>query len=224
MKKNLPLLVIASVLSFSTIARASTLTVNLGLTGSDLVFSDGGTLAPDQNLIGNPRLTLDHNAVIITPPATVSNFYIRPSGSIYGNSFLSVYGLPDAGQATFTNLPGQNLLGFTWGTIDDYNTLVITDTRNVQYTITGSTVLAFIVGSINHTTQSDVIFNDAYADIKTAVFKSTNNSFEVANLQDPSPNAVPLPPSLSLFAIAILGLVAAAYKRTHSTTYTQGMI
>lgn len=194
-------------------AHASLLDIGLGSTSSSISYSTGGVLSPDVDMVGDPRLVLNNNASIVTVPVSPNpNLFIQPSGSIYGNGFLVVAGLPSptTGMATFTETPNNNKLGFTWGTIDDYNSLIITDSRNVTYTITGTDILNQLLGSINHITQNDVLLTDNFGTIKTAVFESiNNNSFEIANIQDaPLPSAVPLPGALPLFGAAFLGMFA----------------
>ncbi len=199
------LFTIATVAFFGMVgaANASTLDVQLGSTGSDLSYSTGGTLSPNINLATTSGLTLDTNSQIINPVSSSPGNYKAPTGPIFDNNYLAVLGVPTTGQATFTLAGGQSNFGFTWGSIDTYNTLILTDSRNVTYTITGTNLLAQIAGSVNGTTQSDVIFSDAFGTIKSAVFQSTENAFEVANLGQ---SAVPLPASFPLFAAAFLGL------------------
>ena len=187
------------------VAQAVTIDIDLGPTANDLTYTSGGTLQPDVNL-DSSGLVLNHNAFIVSPPTTIVDIYVQPTGPLFDNNYLAVLGIPDTGMATYTQLINQHVIGFTWGTIDTYNTLVLKDSRNVSYTITGANILSHLVNPVPGTTQADVIFTDELFAIKTAIFTSSGNSFEVANLQDPTNLTTPLPATLPFFASALLAL------------------
>jgi hypothetical protein len=199
--KTILALATLAVLGFAGAANAATVGVTLGSASNTESFGAGSMLSPSINLATAGSLSLS-NATIVNPTSTVANQYIAPTGSIYQNNYLAVFG--GGGLATYTLSPNQNTFSFTWGTIDDFNTLTVTDSRNVSYTITGSTILANIGGSVNHTTQSDVSISDAFGAITKVQFGSSQNSFEVANFGS---SAAPLPAALPLFGAAFLALV-----------------
>jgi len=189
-------------------AHASTINVTLGNTSSDLSFSAGTPIpSPNLNLAASGSgLVLNNNAQIIMPPTTVLNQYIQPSGSLFGNNYLAVLGRPSTGIATFTLAAGVNEFSFTWGTIDAYNTLILEDSRNISYTITGAAILNRIANSVAGTTQTDVTFYSPFGSIISAQIESSDNAFEGANFSAIDPSPVPLPPTLPLFAAALIGL------------------
>jgi len=214
MKKTLLLALMLA--GFSSAAHAATLDILLGTTSSDQTYSFApGTLHPNLDLttLAQPSQLALSNAAIINPASSASGLYAQPNGTLFGNNYLAVFGSPVGGTATFTLASGQHEFGFTWGTVDTYNTLVLTDSRNVQYTITGSDVIARIGGlSGADSTQADVVFNDPLGTIVTAELFSSSNSFEVGNFSSLQ-SAVPLPASAGLFMVALAGLFMFALRR-----------
>ncbi|MFY9288215.1 MAG: VPLPA-CTERM sorting domain-containing protein [Alphaproteobacteria bacterium] len=192
----------------ATSAKAATIQIDLGATALDVNYSiTGVAISPniDISMLGSALVRT--NAFIIDPPVTVISHYIKPSGSLYGDNYLAVKGVPTVGSAVFSLSSLSNNydnFGFTWGTIDHYNTLLLTDSRGVTYSVTGSDILALISGSIAGTTQSDVNFTTKMGTIITAAFLSTENSFEVGNFAA----HMPLPAALPLFGMGLLGLAA----------------
>jgi hypothetical protein len=214
MKKFLSMAAIAAfgLLGLPGVAHASY--EDISLTSTDGVFSfasSSNSLSPNVNLTtaeGSGQLVLNANSAIYTSSNSTAT---APTGTLFGGNFLAVMGDTGEGMSTFTMSPGQSGFGFTWGTIDDYNTLTITDSRGYTFTITGSELLSAISG-VDHTTQSDVEISDAFGTITSAVLTSTQNSFEVANFSQTA-SAVPLPAALPLFGAAVLGLGLIAYRR-----------
>ena len=212
--KRILTLAAAAFFGLSGVAHAALLDVSLG-DGSTFTFSNSsGSLAPNVDLgsIPSSDLILDGNSQIVS--GSVSGQYAQPTGGIFGGKYLAVLG---GSSATFTNGGGGlglSSFGFTWGSIDDYNTLTLTDSRGVSYTITGADILGAIAGSVTGTTQADVSFSDSFGNIVNAVLSSTSNSFEVANFEKSS--AVPLPPALPLFTMALMAIGFVAYRRKTS--------
>jgi hypothetical protein len=199
------LLTLAGIAFFSLagFAQAATLQVTLG---PSLSYGSGSPLSPNIDLNTYSGLVLNSNAQVL-PSASPPGPYVIPSGPMFDNSFLSVYGAEQStppgtqGTATFTLTPGNNLFGFTWGTIDHYNTIVLTDSNSHTFTITGADILNHIAGSHDGQTQNDVDFFDPFGTIVTAVLSSAKDSFETANFEQ---SETPLPPALMLFGTALL--------------------
>ncbi|MFY9288216.1 MAG: VPLPA-CTERM sorting domain-containing protein [Alphaproteobacteria bacterium] len=204
MKKFLSLAALL-LLAFAGSAQAATIEVILGNTSVDKTYGVGGSIpTPNIDLSTYGGLVLT-NSVIVNPASSLAGQYAQPTGPIYQNNYLSVFG---GGNTIFTLAPNQSSFGFTWGTIDTYNALLLTDSRGVVYTITGAEVLSNIVGSINGTTQTDINFLSPLARIISAQLISTQNSFEAANFSQLVGSAVPLPAALPLFGMGLLGLAA----------------
>ena len=129
------------------------------------------------------------------------------------NNFLAVLGTGNPGSATLTLAANENTFGFTWGSVDTWNTLTITDSRGVSYSITGSDILAQLGNPTpgKQNTQTDISFTDPYGKLISAQFASTDNAFEAGNFSETS--ATPLPSSALLFGTALMGLAAFAYRR-----------
>ncbi len=216
---------VVTVFGFANVAEASGIDIDLGNTSSAVTYASDATLSAynsaNIDLLNTSSLTLTGGAQIVNPPATVSGQYVQPSGSIYGSnggSFVSVYG---GTSATFgISLSGNTTsFSFTWGTIDTYNTLTLTSSNGTVYTITGTELLnqmpGYVPGTVNSGLQSDVDFIDtAGTSILSAELTSSQNSFEAANFGTADAPAVPLPASLPLFGVALLGLVVfGSYRR-----------
>jgi hypothetical protein len=230
MRKLLSLATVA-LIGFASTTQAATLDFNLG--NSDDLFTfvgSGPALTPNITLSQTPPIVTGatslvlYNSQIVTPPP-VAGTYAVPSSPVglFGGTFLSVYGpnnIPldrsSPGMATLTLLPNQNDLGFTWGSIDTYNTLTLTDSAGHIFHITGNYLTTnsstlFPGGFTGGSTSGDFNFYDPNGFIEQAVFSSTDNSFEVANLG--GHDAAPLPGSVLLFGTALVGFVFFAARR-----------
>ncbi len=208
MKKLLTLT--AAIALVTGTANAAT-TIYLGATSSDTSFSAGGTLTPNVDLtsLSPSQLTLTGNAFVVNPATSVAGQYSQPLFSLYGDNFLAVVNSPGpAGTAVYNLNPGQHVFGFTWGTVDSFNNLVLTAT-NATYALSGTDLVNNIPSLTTGPDQADVIFNDTAGTILSATFTSGGNSFEVANFE----SAVPLPAALPLFGSALVGAGALARRR-----------
>ncbi len=187
-------------------ASAATLDVTLGNTGLDaLGFNTAGAaINPNINLnTPSPAsLTLNFNSVLTN---SSTSQHSTPTGSLFGGNYLAVIADGGTGLATLTLAPNENTLSFTWGTIDGYNTLTLTDSRAQTYAISGSQILSHLAGSIPGTTQSDVSFFDPFGQIVSAQLTSSLDAFETANF-DESKTSAPLPETMVLFASALFAL------------------
>jgi hypothetical protein len=190
--------------SLSTSAQAATVDILLGTTSTDQTYSSGGTLNPNVNLsaLTASDLTLS-NAQIVAAGANSSGNYASPTGSLFGGSYLAVLGSPSTGVANFTLGNSTNTFGFTWGTVDSYNSLVLSDSRGVTYTITGADLINNL--SLGNNAQEDVVVTDPLGTFLTAQLISTSNSFEAGNFSE-SQSSVPLPSSVTFFMMALAGL------------------
>ena len=107
--------------------------------------------------------------------------------------------------------PGYDLFGFTWGSIDPSNTLILTDSNHHVFTITGAEILSHLIGSAGPgLAQENVVFRDPFASIISAVFEAPCDPFEIANVGQ---GEAPLPPALAMFGAALLGFGLYGYRR-----------
>jgi hypothetical protein len=204
MKKLLVLAALALV-GFSQVAHATTIDVLLGAQSTDMTYSTGGSLNPNQNLSSLSAGTLDlNNSYVISGSSSMSGYYAAPTGSLYGNSYLATYGSPTPGTATLHLAANENTFGFTWGSVDPYNYLILTDSRGKVFVVTGAQILSQLAGT-SGVSQADFIATDPFGSIVSAQFLSTSNSFEIANFSE-SQSAVPLPSSITFFMLALAGL------------------
>jgi hypothetical protein len=213
MKKLLLATALIALAGSAAPAHAAVIDVTLGSTPTSLSYSTvGGGLSPNVNLLTLGGNLTTSNASIINPASSSTGLYTQPTGPIYGDNYLAVFGVPTTGTATITLGANINTLGFTWGTIDDYNSLIIKTSQGVTYTITGDDILSQIAGSVDHTTQANVQFTDPGGTILSAELTSTQNSFEAANFEEV--NSVPLPGAFSLFALAMAGLIFFGWRKS----------
>jgi len=201
-------------------ANAVTLDVTLGNTNNSVSYASVAGFNTSNVVLSSPgNVTLTNNAQLISaPPYSVTNQYLEPSvGTLNGGSYLAVLGSSgNPGFATFTLGAGFNTFGFTWGTIDTYNSLTITDSTLHTFTISGTTILNQLLIPLSQSgaggSQTDISFIDPFGTIKSAVFTTPQNSFETANFFE-SRSTVPVPASLGLFLTALLGLGFFAFRR-----------
>jgi hypothetical protein len=195
---------------FGGSAHATTIDIALGSTsGSAFVYGSGGTLNPNLVLTDTPDLSLGVGSGVLAAGTSFGGIALSPTGPLYGNEYLLV---TTGSEATLSLAGNNNLFGLTWGSIDDYNTLTLTDSRGVTYSITGAEILARLSNPVAGTSQADVAISDPFGNIVKAVLTSSGNSFEAANF-DPAHMAVPLPASSILFAMALAGLLFFARRK-----------
>lgn len=178
-------------LGVSGSAHAATLDVTLGNLNTNISYASSATGFTPNIHLNSPApatLTLNNNAQIIDPRHSDPSNFLNLQGSLLDNNFLAVLGTGNPGLATLSLAANTVNFGFTWGSIDAFNTLTVKDSRGVNYTITGSDILAQIgnppAGKQN--TQTDVSFSDAFGKIVSAQFGSTDNAFEAGNFSETS--------------------------------------
>jgi len=207
------LLTTAAFLSLASTAHAATL-IDLG---STVTYGAGSAVTGDINIAGlNPatQLILTGDAHVINPalPNSAGQYTAPDGGSVFGNNYLAVINTPGpSGTATYNLAPSQTTFGFTWGSVDAFNTLVV-NTTNGSYTITGQNIKDNVAGVSLGSTDEDVTLQDTLGGFITSLVLTTSqNSFEVANFE--TATATPLPASVTLFGSALLGFAALAFFR-----------
>ncbi len=201
------LLAAVAVFSFAGSADAATITITLGATDT---YATGGTVVGDVNL-GSTQdpvsgLTLGGDAQIVPAGSSVSGLNASPTGTLYGGTYL--YATGNAGSSATFSLSGTtSTFGLTWGTIDSYNTLTLTDAKGNVFAVTGAGILNNIAGLTSGTSQLNVVVDDPFADLTKAVLTSSENSFEAGNF---SASLVPLPPAFLFFASGLVALTGFA--------------
>jgi hypothetical protein len=213
----------AIILSIAGVSSARAATLDITLNSTNGIASSNPNGAPiSSNITFNQAISssqLVTTGLVSLETSSFSDEYTMPSGTLNGGNYLAVIATPGGpvgpgapGVATFSLATGDNTFSFTWGTIDTYNTLTLTDSLGHTYVITGTQILGDILNSKSGTTQSDVSFLDPFANIVTAQFTTTTNAFEVANFEQ-SKTSAPLPDALPLFGMGIVALGLLALRR-----------
>jgi len=224
------ILLLATVVSslLTGAAHAATLDIFLGATPGSVSYSVSAAPVVQNIDIANPgpnSLVRDNNSILL-PQGFENDNYAKPPLGTTGEylAVTSNFSSPHTGSATLT-LASGDLFGFTWGTIDTYNTLTITDSRHDAFVITGgdisnnpaisASMLAALYpgGFAEGASQTQVEIKDSFGHIVSAQFQSSTNSFEVGGF---STGEAPLPPALVLFGTGLLGLAGFAYQRRQS--------
>jgi len=226
MKKFAAALVV-TLLAFTGAAKAATLDVTLGNANNSFTYSSSATSSAANTVLSSPgNVTFNNDALLVSaPPYSVTNQYQEPSvATLYGGNYLAVQGTQsNHGLATFTLNSGADEFQFTWGTIDTYNTLTLTDSTGHTFTLTGTAILNQLGIPLSQSgaggSQTDIAFSDAFGNITKATFGTTQNSFEVANFYQGDPAPTPLPPSMVLFITALLGLGFIGYTSRQQKIY-----
>jgi len=153
--------------------------------------SNDCTLGP----LGSPIATISggtvYNADLVVADDVLPNTPFLASG-------------PSSGTPVVTFLGGTSFLGLLWGSPDQYNTLTIRDTNNVDYVFT-TTTLGFTVQDGNQSFNQYVQFVATGAMISTVTFTSTSDAFETTQF-----TVTPIPEP-ETYALMIAGLAALAY-------------
>jgi len=172
-------------------------TPNTGLYAT--YFADEGTL----------RL---RNAEVVTGTDYGTFAHAMPAGIGAQDHYLSVYGGGSlgSGSATFRFATAVTTMAFTWGTIDSYNWLEVTNGKSQTYKITGADLMANVADIKEGTTSKYFSLTDLSGLLKV-VLRSSSDSFEVANI---SISNVPLPAALPLFGVAVAGLAGVRRRRS----------
>jgi len=156
---------------------------------------------------------LTFDADIRTGSIGVSRSPYDDSGSagVVGFEQLSYFSVGPDNQpspATLTITGGANTLNFLWGSIDGYNSIALYDGATLLDTIENTDISPSSSEPSGRGASYVSIFSNTQFD--TAVFRSTSNAFEVANI---SVSAIPLPAGALLMLTAIGGLGVASRRR-----------
>lgn len=219
--KSFVLTAVAAV-SFSGVANAATIDVLLGNTPGATSFSYNvaGSISPNVKLTESPIVTLGPASAIFSAGTSIGGLTLSPTGSIFGGSYLSMFGW---GSTSFNLSSNGTTFGFTWGSINSYNSLKLTDSRGVNYVISGSDIFNQApLGSPVNLTQADVSISNPFGNIVFAQLLSGDNTFEAANFStsvapiNPPSSVVPLPGAVVLFGLGLAGLGGMSFRRRGS--------
>ena len=129
-----------------------------------------------------------------------------PFGISKTSPYVSVY---TGGDAIFTFTEPVSAVSFDWGSIDTYNTLLVTTTKGQTLTITGSE-LTSDNGNQGSGGSDFIKITSALGDIQKLTLESNGIAFEAGNF---AVSAVPLPAALPMFGLTLAGIGAMARRR-----------
>jgi hypothetical protein len=133
---------------------------------------------------------------------SIADLYAQPAGD--STPFLTVGPFPGM-QVTISLVDGANYFGFYAGSIDDYNSIILTPAAGTPTVLTGSEIAAAVNGSANGSQNgyfnifTDSLFNSITIESSANAFETDNHSFGIAS--------VPEPPSIALIGLGSLALL-----------------
>jgi hypothetical protein len=120
--------------------------------------------------------------------------------------------VPTGGQATLTFSAPQTYIGLLWGSVDNYNTLLLLNGTTVVGELTGSDITVSADGDqgANGTYYVNI---DSTLPFTSVEFESSGNSFELDDVAvSQSQQPIPEPASLALLAAALIGLAGLGFR------------
>src|SRR5262245_14961082 len=133
-KKMIKSLALAALIAVGMASSANAATLDILLGGTDGTHTNayallgGGNIGyttTGETIVGNVptgSIALGPNSEIVT--GSLVGQYVQPTNITSSTPYLAVH---DAGSASFVPSAGNNSFGFTWGTIDEFNTFTIQD-------------------------------------------------------------------------------------------------
>jgi hypothetical protein len=214
-------LVTSAALLFSATAHAAIVNVAVGAAGDvgtgmnfDSQPATTGSNAASPFTVGNWTFTTGTNPVEVNIGTSGSG--AQPLGTT-GN-YLSVLG---SGSEIVTFAPTTSF-SFFWGSIDNFNTLVV-DTSQGNETFTGSSIATLFSGEGVQATGCQVqtncnryfTFTDGNGGSITGfTMSSSTNSFEITNI-----SAVPEASTWAMMVLGFLGLGFLGYRKSSNTSF-----
>jgi hypothetical protein len=216
-------LVIAAVLaSFATATAANAaVVVTVGNAGVgtnvgknfDSIPATTGSNAPTPIVIGDWTFTNGVQPVQVNINGSGNG--AQPLGT--SGNYLSVLG----GGTENISFSNRNTFSFFWGSIDDFNTIVVHQTGGVNVTYTGSDIATMFTAQGVKATGCQVLtdcnryftFTSAAADITGFSISSSSNSFELTNI-----SAVPEASTWAMMILGFLGLGFFGYRKSSKTS------
>ncbi|MFL1461131.1 PEP-CTERM sorting domain-containing protein [Roseococcus sp. DSY-14] len=126
-----------------------------------------------------------------------------------------------ASAITFSFSAPQSYLGVLWGSVDAYNSILFYSGATLLATVTGNDVNAVIPNgsqAADGTAYVNLSASNAASAFDRVVFRSSQFAFEFDNVAFAPfvPTGVPVPASLALLGMGLLGLVAARRRPAHA--------
>lgn len=210
LKKTLLAAVLSFVFAAPAHASLLTITINNGSIVGHAYSSDGSVSGNiDISEVTGASGTASQGTNVSSGGSVIAK---SPSGNLYDHEYFYVLG-SDTRMAGLTLTSAVDTFGFRWGTLDTYNSVIVTDGTSYMTTITGTAILTILQTYKKNFSagndQIDLIIRDLGGAIRSIIWSSTGNTFEVANL-----TAIPLPAAFWLMLSALVALVGfSAYRR-----------
>jgi PEP-CTERM motif-containing protein len=197
---------LAMVTALATLSLASAANATVSVSATPGCASYCGPLPITYDFDGSVPLTLGGG---IVGPGTTEGQFAQPLGS-EGHYYSVGPSTNSPGTVTIGN--GVSMFSFIWGSLDEYNTLVLTTSLG-DYTYTGSQIAALVPGFANGdqtgtTTNPIVTFllTGGDQDAVSINLSSTQNAFEIDSI---SVASVPEP---ATWAMMLIGFGAVGYS------------
>ncbi|MFT4027911.1 MAG: PEPxxWA-CTERM sorting domain-containing protein, partial [Novosphingobium sp.] len=174
------------------------------------------TYTPGSNTLGDNQVVLEDFGTTAAAVGTNSNIYTssvashgtRPTGSTGG--FLAV-GSTGSGSYTYTLATAAPVLSFLLGTLDSYNSVLLTFVNGTTLSLTGLAITGgsgtvgsgFVDGRVTYDVQSSDISNF----ISSITFSSTRAAMEIDDIASAAPE-----PGTWLMMILGFGLAGAGLR------------
>jgi hypothetical protein len=210
-------LIVSAGLLISASAYASIVVTEGGipLAGQGQVSSVLGGTTYDFNASGGTFATFVPAGQVLLETGSGSGF-ATPFGDT--SQYVSIGTTPTPGSASLQLPPGTfNYIGLYWGSIDNYNSIEITDTSGITTTINATTYPILNPANGNQGLGGSAYVNivDSFA-ITDVKFNSSQQAFEFDNL---TVAAVPEASTWAMMLLGFLGLGFMGYRRKENSAF-----
>ena len=155
-------------------------------------------LSPSFALTGNAGLMTGSNIFSSAPTGDTTQYITTGTGTI-----------------TMTNLPANDIYyGLYWGSLDKYNTIILTDSLGNKYTFTGTQIGAMSGVNPNGSTSLFANFSLSGATLASIELLSSQFAFESDNYTFFSPpHSMPEPATLSVLGVGLFAFGAGLRRK-----------
>ena len=207
---SLAVAILASAMSSIAIAAPIVTTGGVAVAGQGQTTSYAGVAVIDFNTSVLPAgVTLSAVGGNLVS-GSVANLYAAPPGD---TSIYLAVGPTTGTPVTITLSSAANYIGFYAASLDAYNTITFVGSTTTSYTGSQLAALAGIPGGGNQSVGSYFNIFESGNDFTKVILSSTQQALELDNFAIGRASPVPLPGTLSLLGLALLGGFVASRKK-----------